>query len=162
VGGTAPTQQAFLVGSTGPALPFAVTTAVSANSGGVNWLSAAPTSGNTPANVTVTPDGSKLPAGTYTGTVTVSSLTPNIGNNPATVQVTLVVNSGTISASPTNFVFTQAVGGAAPAPQAIAITAAPPTITYTASVATANGVPWLTATPLNVGAVGSTVRLDVN
>jgi len=53
------------------------------------WLSCAPTSGTGSAMISVSVIVSGLSAGTYTGTVTVSS--PNASNSPQTVAVTLNV-----------------------------------------------------------------------
>jgi hypothetical protein len=54
-----------------------------------SWLSVAPTSGSTPATLTLTADPAGLAAGTYTGTVTATAT----GFAPASMQVTFSVQS---------------------------------------------------------------------
>ena len=65
-GGAPPVNQAVGITSTGQPLNFA---ASAYNSGSVSWLKVTP-SGSTPGSISVGVDGSKLPQGTYTGTVT--------------------------------------------------------------------------------------------
>jgi uncharacterized protein (TIGR03437 family) len=91
-GGTAPAAQNIAVTSTGVALPF---TAAATTTTGGNWLSVSPASGNTTAsggaatNLSVSVNATGLAAGTYQGTITVTSA--NASNSPQTATVTLVV-----------------------------------------------------------------------
>jgi uncharacterized protein (TIGR03437 family) len=91
-GGTAPAAQNIAVTSTGVALPF---TAAATTTTGGNWLSVSPASGNTTAsggaatNLSVSVNPTGLAAGTYQGTITVTSA--NASNSPQTATVTLVV-----------------------------------------------------------------------
>jgi uncharacterized protein (TIGR03437 family) len=64
--------------------------AATTTSGG-NWLQVTPTSGNTPGSISVSVIPTGLAAGTYQGTVTVSS--SGAGNSPQTVNVTLNVTT---------------------------------------------------------------------
>ncbi|MGA2597749.1 MAG: hypothetical protein ABSH09_12265 [Bryobacteraceae bacterium] len=85
---TAPASQTVQLSAAGGAA-VAYTAAVTTQSGG-SWLTVSPTSGNTPATLTIGIAQSVLSglsAGTYSGTVTVSS--PNSAN--VTVSVSLVV-----------------------------------------------------------------------
>jgi len=85
-GGTAPAAQSVSVTSTGAALSF---TAAASTSSGSNWLSVSPTTGSTPATLTVSVNTAGLGAGTYQGQV---SLTPGgSGNSPLVYNVTLTV-----------------------------------------------------------------------
>ncbi len=160
VGGSNPVAQQVQVTSNGNPLNF---TAV-ANSGtaGASWLSVSPASGTTPAPVSVSVNGTNLSPGTYSGTVAIAS--PNAGNSPAIVNVTLTVNSGTITAVPTpatGLTFTQASGGAAPAVQTIALTGAPNAVNFSASATTTSGGNWLTVTPSS-GTTPGSVSVSAN
>jgi uncharacterized protein (TIGR03437 family) len=147
VGGANPVAQSIQVTSNGSPLNFIAT----ANSGssGTNWLSVTPTSGTTPAALSISANGGTLAPGTYNGTVVVTSA--NAGNSPATVNVTFTVTSGTITATPAptpaGLTFTQAAGGNASAPQTIALAGTPGAITFTATAATTSGGNWLIVTP---------------
>ena len=156
-GGAAPIPQTVTLGSSGQPLNY---NAVANSNNSVTWLSVSPTSGNTTSSgiITVAVDGSKLAAGPYNGSITVSS--PGAGN--VTINVHFTVNPGTISVAPnTTLTFTQAVGGAAPAVQNIAVTASPAALTFTTLASTTNGVSWLSATPAT-GMTPSTVQVSVN
>jgi uncharacterized protein (TIGR03437 family) len=96
-------------------LPANTTASVvrSTTSGG-NWLDIGVAGGSTPTGVTATIDpvvAPTLPAGTYSGTITV---TPTSGSNltPATVQVTLAVStSPTVTVTPASLSFNYQLGG---------------------------------------------------
>jgi len=161
-GGAAPAAQSVQVSSSAQALSY---TAVAANTGSVNWLSVTPASGTTNSNLSVTADGSRLAAGVYPGTITVTAFGPNgspVSGSPATVQVILTVTAGTISAAPAALTFTQATGGSAP-PQTVSVTAsgASAPISFTVAATTATGGAWLTATPAN-GNTPGTVQVSAN
>ena len=156
LGGSAPAAQTVTVGSSGAALTY---TAVAATGVSPTWLSVTPGTGTTGTSgtLTVTANPANLAAGTYNGTVTVSS--PGAGNSPATINVTLVVQPGTISAPTTTLTFNQLVGGPAPAAQTIAVTGTPGTLNFTAA-ASAN-TPWLTVTPAS-GTTPGSVQVSAN
>jgi uncharacterized protein (TIGR03437 family) len=89
LGSTAPAGQSVQVTSTPSPVSFTVTAAT--QSGG-DWLTAAATAGTTPATVTVGIRTQNLTtAGTYNGTVTLTS--PTAGNSPLTIAVTLTVTA---------------------------------------------------------------------
>jgi len=162
--GSPPAAQTISVSSSAQALSYSVTAAVTTTSGSVNWLTATPTSGATPGSVSVTVDGSKLPAGVYNGAVTITATTPSTGGSPATIPVTLTVLAGTISATPTSLTFGQVVGGTAPASQTVTVSGTPGTISF--SIATSedsNGaaVNWLSATPAT-GTTPGTVTVSAS
>ena len=83
VGDAAPASQQLAVSSPGASLAFSVT----ATSSG--WLKVSPTSGSTPATLTVSVDPTSLTAGTYNGTITVGGTGSPTGST--TVNVTLTV-----------------------------------------------------------------------
>jgi hypothetical protein len=88
-GGTLPSSQSVSVSSTGSAASFTAT--ASTTSGGA-WLMVSPSSGMTPATLTIAVNPGTLAVGTYTGSVTVSS---SIGT--VTVPVTLTITAATAS-----------------------------------------------------------------
>ena len=98
-GAATPASQSVSVTSLGAALSF--TAAASTISGG-NWLSVSPSSGTTPATLSVSINPAGVPSGIYAGAITV---TPSgSGNQPLSFAVTLtvtganapVINSGGI------------------------------------------------------------------
>ena len=83
-GGADPAAKTFSVTNTGTgSLSFTT-------SDDAPWLSATPTSGTAPQDVTVSVDTAGLAAGTYTGKVTVTAA--GAAGSPKDVAVTLVVN----------------------------------------------------------------------
>jgi hypothetical protein len=83
------TPQQVLVTSNGPAITFSVT--VSTNPANGPWLSVTPSSGATGATLTATAS-SNLKAGTYLGTLSISSASAT--NNPQQLSVILTVTHG--------------------------------------------------------------------
>jgi len=158
LGGNLPATQTINVGSsTGQALNF---TAAASGSASATWLSVSPTSGTTPATITVSVDGTKLtPSATpYQGTITITGAG---SANVVTVPVTLTLNAGTIAATPTALTFSQVQGGAAPAAQTVNVTGTPGALSFTTSATTSTGGSWLTATPAS-GATPGAVQVSVN
>ena len=145
VGGSAPPTQSVPIMSTPSSVTYtmAFTTTTPANG---NWLSASITSGGgvTPGVVTASVNPGSLAAGTYTGTLTITS--PGATNSPIVIPVTLTVKQATLSAPTTALQFTQLAGGPAPAAQQIAVTSLPSGIPFTVTATSGNNVPWLTAT----------------
>jgi uncharacterized protein (TIGR03437 family) len=83
VGLTAPQPQTFQISASGGAAPFSVTTPSSAT-----WLQVSPTSGSTPATLSVAVNTQGLAPGNYTAAITINS--PN-STTAASVTVTLTV-----------------------------------------------------------------------
>src|SRR5260370_16704354 len=135
-----------------------------ATAAGVNWLQAQAMGGVTPRNVTITANPQNLPAGTYTGTVTISS--PGAGNSSVTVPATLTVTGGpSIQLSTTSLAFAYQTGQAQPASQAVTITATGGAqIGFTAAASTSPS--WLTIFPAsrttNTGIAQSSITATVN
>ena len=89
VQGAAPATQSINVTSTsGSAVTF---TATATTSGGGNFLTVTPATGTTPQAVTVSVNQNGLAAGTYTGSVTITSSAA--GSVPLTVPVTFTVGA---------------------------------------------------------------------
>jgi uncharacterized protein (TIGR03437 family) len=157
LGGAAPAAQGLQITSNGQAVTYAV---AASNPGTVQWLSVTgTTSGQTPGSVSVAVDGSKLSAGTYQGTVTITA--PGASNSGLQVPVTLNVTSGSITASPATLSFTQAAGGTAPAAQTITVSGTPGAIAFTVGTATKDGAAWLSATPTS-GTTNAGVQVSVS
>ena len=87
IGGATPAAQTVSITSTTGAVSF--TAAASTSSGG-GWLSVSPSSGTTPASISVSVNPTGVPGGTYQGAIT---LTPSVssGLSPLAFAVTLSV-----------------------------------------------------------------------
>jgi uncharacterized protein (TIGR03437 family) len=143
VDGPPPPNQAVAVASTGEAAAFTVATSTA--SGG-QWLSASPTNGTTPGNLSIGVTPSGLAAGAYQGTVTIQSASAPGG--PVTVAVTLTVTSEPVLvAEPTALSFVFQTGGSAPAPQMLVVSNPGNPLSLTVAATTAGGGNWLSAAP---------------
>jgi uncharacterized protein (TIGR03437 family) len=139
------------------AAPLNFTTSVATTTGG-SWLSVSPasaTAGTTNKPLTVTADAINLGAGTYQGTVTLTTATGVITLIPVTFTVTSGSGPVTISPSSLTFAFTQ--NGTLPVAQSLQITGSQ---SFTASAATTTGGSWLSVTPLT-GAGNATLTVSV-
>ena len=151
IGGATPATQPISVSSSGSALSF-----TAAASGGT-WLSATPTSGTTPGTVNVAVNPTGLAAGTYNGTVTITST--GATGSPKTISVSLVVSATPVlSATPTTLSFNYLIGAATPATQPVSVTSSGAALSFTA---VASGGTWLSATPAS-GTTPGTVSVAVN
>jgi hypothetical protein len=142
VTGTLPTSQMINIGSSTPGLVL-VPTFTPGNTA-VNWLSLNQSGGSTPANLTasVSAAGLALPAGTYTGTIALTS--PNVAT--VNMPVTLVVSpQPTIVPSPTGVSFIYTIGQPTlPTVQTVTLASSPTgEAGYTASVSGAGCSSWL-------------------
>jgi hypothetical protein len=151
IGAATPATQPISVSSSGGALSF-----TAAASGGT-WLSATPASGTTPGTVSVAANPTGLAAGTYNGTVTITST--GATGSPQTVSVSLVVSATPVlTATPTTLSFNYQIGAATPAAQPISISSSGAALSFTT---TASGGTWLSATPAS-GTTPGTVSVAVN
>jgi len=152
-GASAQPPQTVSVSSSGAGslpLSYNVTAAVTTTSGSIIWLTATPASGTTPGSITVTADGSKLPAGVYYGVVTVSATTPATMGSPATIPVMLTVLAGTIASDTQSITIAAPVGSQTPATKTVNVTGTPGPIGFAVAVSEDNNcvaVNWLSATP---------------
>jgi hypothetical protein len=150
-GGTVPAAQSVAVTSSGSAISYNVSTSAT-------WLSATPASGSTPGSVSVSVAPQSLAAGTYTGSVTLTS--SGASNSPKTIPITLTVTSATLptlTAAPANLAFTYQTGGATPAAQTVNLTSSSGALSYTI----ASSAAWLSATPASGSTPGS-LSVSVN
>ncbi len=139
-------QQTVSLTSNGSAINYSLTYGVNPNPAGVPWLTVTPLGGLTPGTLTVGVTPANLPAGSYTGSVTIS--TPGASTATTTIPVNLTVSSSPLlTLSPVTLNFSYQIGGAAPAAQNIATGSTGAALSYTTTVATASGGNWLTATP---------------
>jgi uncharacterized protein (TIGR03437 family) len=154
-----PPDQKVNVTSVGSAsVPFTVQAA--AASGG-NWLSATPTSGATPAVLSIGFSISGLLPGVYTGTVTVTSGAAN----PVLISVSLIVVTDTalvLQASPASFSFSYLTGGQIPPSQPLAVTVSGgDVVIFVADVSAPPNGRWLSANPAG-GATPATLTVSVD
>ncbi len=150
-GGTVPAAQSFAVSSSGTAFSYTVSTSAT-------WLAATPASGSTPGNVSVSVNPQSLAAGTYTGTVSITS--SGASNSPKTVAITLNVTAAllpTISVSPTSLTYSFQIGGTTPTAQIVTLSSSGNAVSFT----TATSATWLSATPAS-GSTPSTLSVSVN
>ena len=142
--------------SSTPSIGF--TAAAKTDKGG-NWLSVSPTTGTTPAALTVSIDSGGLAVGAYTGTITV---TPTSGS-PETTTITLnVINPQVLTATPAPVAFTYSQN--APSPDAKTVTVSSssgPPLTLSTTVATTDNGHWLFVNP-GSGATPLDLSISVN
>ena len=150
-GGSAPAPQTIAV--TGSPTPLNFTVATSTTPAGGTWLSATPTSGTTPATISVLVNAGSLGVGQYAGQVIITST--GATGSPITIPVVLnVVNPQTATVSPTSLSFNYNVGQTAPAAQTLTITSSTQ-IPITATVQASNPGGWLQVTPTQTNAPGT-------
>ena len=152
--GGVPDSRALIVTGAGGVISF---TAVATTNTGGSWLSVNPSSATTPGNLTVTASGAGLAAGTYNGSVFISS--PGAANTQ-TVTVTMTVTSSAAPVTvlnPTTLTpVTFQVGGSNPLPQNIAVSVqGGGNLNFNASAVMANGAGWLSVSPTSGTTPGS-------
>jgi hypothetical protein len=130
------TSQSVEVTATG-GTSVSFTAAASTTTGGT-WLSVTSNFPYTPATLTVTATPGSLPAGVYSGTITISPSTGGSIVIPVTLQAGVSAN---LTASPTSFSFSYVVGSAPPAAQVLNLTSDIVNNTYTARATSTNN--WL-------------------
>jgi uncharacterized protein (TIGR03437 family) len=146
-GGPAPAAKTVSVGSNPASANLAFTVTQNVASGG-NWLEVTPSSGTTPATLTIKASGSGLSQGTYTATVSISST--GAANSPQVIPVTLTVGAPqTLAATPATFSFSHQVGSAAPAAQKLSVSSTGGNLNFTATASTSSGANWLKVDPAN-------------
>jgi len=106
-----PTPQTLSVAASGTSSAVGVTTSAS-------WLTATPSSSVTPTTVNVSVNANGFAVGTYSGTVTIN--VPGSTSGPIAIPVTLVVQTGFLSVSPSPLTYFGAAG-AAPGNQTVTL-----------------------------------------
>ena len=151
-GGASPAAQSVQITNSGTG-----TLAWSATSS-ASWLSLSPASGTAPSTLSVSASPAGLAAGTYTGTIQITST--GATNSPFSVGVTLTVAAAApaLAVTPQSLAFNYTVGGAAPAAQNISIAnTGAGTLGWTASTSAF----WLSVSPAS-GTAPSTLPVSVN
>jgi len=144
IGGAAPPTQIVTLSTSGTSVRFTATPSTTTS---VNWLAVNPTTGSTPANLSVSVDASRIAQqGTYYGSVTIQS--PEAANSPITIAVTFTVGPPqTITLSPASLQFSYQTGSSAPAAQKVTVTSSGVSLNFTAAANTQSGGAWLSVTP---------------
>jgi uncharacterized protein (TIGR03437 family) len=151
IGSTQPQAVSLLVGTTSTSVTFAASVAP-----GASWLTAVG-GGTTPSTLQISVNPSGLTAGTYHGTILVTSAAA--ANSAVTVPVDLIVTGGPVLTSNAPYLtFTTTPSGSPPA-QTLQITnTGPGSLSITTS--TSPGAPWLSVT--GSGSTPQTVTVSVN
>lgn len=146
--GASPTSLSFTA-QQGGGNPTAQTVSLSNTGGGtlswsaganITWLAVSPTSGSGNGAVTVSVTTGILPAGSYTGNITLSAT----GALSTTVPVTFTVTAtSTINLSPSSLSYAATQGAANPANQNISLTNSGGTLNWTVS----DSASWLSVSP---------------
>jgi uncharacterized protein (TIGR03437 family) len=146
IGGAAPANQTISLTSTTPGIAFTMAAVVT--SGG-NWLTATPSSGTTPATLTLSANPAGLPIGTYSATITIAAAAAL--NSPLQIPATLTITDEIrLNLSPSSLTYDFQIGGPVPQDRAISITSTGAAIGYTAVAASTGN--WLSI----AGATGAT------
>lgn len=155
-GAASPASQQINVTSTPDATPFSVSTSTT---DGRSWLGALPVNATAPATVTVSVNTTGLPAGSYSGTVT---LTPT-GGSAVQVPVTLSVASASgLAVTPASLDFSYTIGGTGPSAKTFQVSStgsSPVSFTTTATMTDGSG--WLSAAPAS-GTTPQAVTVTIN
>ncbi len=163
--GTGAIARTISLTSTDPATQVAFTASATTNTAG-GWLAVGPGSGSTPTNLVVSILPGGLAPGTYTGQVSISSpsLPSALPGQTFVLPVTVTVNpSITVSATPPALSFTQTQGASVPKSQAVTLTSAGGTASYTATILQITGGDWLDVNPTSGNANGDvTVSIKPN
>ncbi len=155
MGGTAAPAQRLSLATTGTSVRYTATATTSLTPG---WLSVSPATGSTPADLSVTVDGSRIPQpGTYYGSITIVS--PEVANSPVNVPVTFTLTAPqTIALSPATLQFSHQVNSPVAGGQRVTVTSTGGSLSFTAAATTETGGSWLAVSP---GAGSTTADLTV-
>jgi len=151
-GGAPPAAQSFQLTNSGSGTLAWTATASD------SWLSISPASGTAPSTISVSISPASLSAGTYAGSVQITS--SGASNTPLSIPVTLTVTqaASSLAIAPQTLSFSFSAGGAAPAAQNISITnAGAGALTWTAS----SRDYWLSVSPASGNAPG-TLSVSIN
>jgi uncharacterized protein (TIGR03437 family) len=142
-GSTTAAQAVSVTATVGNTLSYSIAVATTA---GGNWLVANPVTGVTPGTVNITANPAGLTAGTYSGSVTITS--SGATGSPITIPVTFTVSAPlSLTVSPTTLSFAYTSGLTVPAAQTVSVTSPGGVAALTATAQMANGSGWLTVSP---------------
>ncbi len=143
IGGTVPSAQRLYI-TNNRSVSFSVSKSGS-------WLSVSATSGTTPGSIYVSVQPKYLSAGTYSGSVKISSTT---GSLSVPVKLTVTSSTGTIAVTPTSLKFSYQLGGTVPSAQGLSVSSST-AVSFTDSVA--SGGSWL-----SVGSTSGTTPRSIS
>ena len=143
-GGPNPAPQTVQIAGAGGTLAWSAAS-------GVPWLSLSAASGVTPASLQVSVNSSSLAGGTYSGTVTITSLGSVATTQTVTVSLTVVTPPPAIALSASSFNFTAITGQPMPAQALSVLNGGYGSFSYTAS----SDSPWLLVSPASGSTPGS-------
>ncbi len=153
-GSTTSGTQNLSVASSGSVL------SITATASGGGWLTVTPGTGSTPAMLKVSANPTGMAAGTYNGTITITSA--GAANTPQTVPVSLVVsgaNSGRLRVWPSRAIsFEYESGHSDPAPRTVRVYSTGTHLSFTAA---AHGGTWVSVTPSG-GTTPGTLSISVD
>jgi uncharacterized protein (TIGR03437 family) len=160
IGGTIPAAQTITIGSSSTTLAFTTSVSYDTASGSSQWLTVTPGSGTTPATLSLSVNPTKLPAGKYIATVTVTS--PSAGNPSQQFQVVLNVSAVTmLTPLASTLTFNYQTGMQLPSAQQVQIGSTGAPLTFAASASTAScGGAWLSVQPV-VATTPATLSVSV-
>jgi uncharacterized protein (TIGR03437 family) len=161
VGAALPAAQALQIKSTGAAFAFTVAVTGPAPYNG-KWLSVSANSGTTAASLKVYVNPTGMPAGTYSGSIVVTS--SSASNSPATAAVTLEVGAApaTLAVAPGTLSFTWVSGQPLPTAQTVVLSSNGVPLSAAIGI---SGTTWLKAQPSgNIALLGlpGTVSVSVD
>lgn len=153
-GSTTPVTGIIAIATPGQVVPFSATVRHLGNT--PNWLTLTPSTGITPANLTLTADGSRLSPGTYSAQVVVAAA--GLGR-AVNVSLSVGATTGTVfGVSPSSLTFVSPVSATSVPTQTISITS--PNVAAGFRVTpTSSG--WLTVAPLT-GITPAAVVVEVH
>ncbi len=158
--GVNPASQNLAFSVFGPGSVSYTFTAVANTSTGGTWLAVTPTSGNGQTTLTATATAGTLAAGTYNGSIVITS--PGASNSPLTVPVTLTLNSlGSLTANPSSLQFTADPGGASQNKTVNLTISGTTAANISVTAATSSGGTWLSASASS-STTPSTITVTAN
>jgi uncharacterized protein (TIGR03437 family) len=146
--GPGDSQGILSIASNGNPIPFTVV----ASSTPPNWLSVTPSSGTTPAQISVSANSAGFPGGVYNGQIVISG-----PNNTVTVPVQLTVNTTFVVFSPTAVAFSAVPGLSAPLTQTVLVFGQG---VGEFSASTSSGGSWLSVSETSSGQLGAVVTAN--
>jgi uncharacterized protein (TIGR03437 family) len=165
-GAPSPPNQTIALSSTSGTDVLSYTVATNGTANGTQWLLSG-SQGSTPGTLPVSIFSSTLPAGNYSGNLTIVASTAAgtpVANSPVTVPVTLQVTSGALTLSATQANFTYAIGAASPQPVSVTVgSSTSQALVFTALATSTAQNPWLTVSPSSGNTSGSgTLTISVD
>jgi uncharacterized protein (TIGR03437 family) len=155
VGDTSTVPQSIVLKSAASPLETGFTAGVAT---GAYWLSVSSIAGLTPSTLTVNVNPTGLPAGTYNGTISISSK----AGTKTVVPVTLTITTPkVVTVSPPQLNVAYQIGGPVPNPQALQVSGSTSGLTFNVQSSTGSGGNWLLVNPSG-GTTPAVITVSVN